>query len=126
MLVISYHILLETLMLSTCFYANQGKPSPSLDLNGCPNPAIGQWEEAYALCMVTTHETNTNYRCQLGVRIAQLRAEKGMSQRQFALVLELDRVTLNHIESGQGNPTLGTLERIADGLGISLPELLNA
>ena len=76
--------------------------------------------------MATSQKANTSYRRQLGVRIAQLRAGKGMSQRQFALVLELDRVTLNHIESGQGNPTLGTLERIADGLGISLSELLNA
>ena len=81
--------------------------------------------EAYALCMSTTQKANAEYRRKLGVRIAQLRAEKGLSQRQFALVLELDRVTLNRIESGQGNPTLGTLERIAGGLDLSLPDLLN-
>lgn len=68
--------------------------------------------------------TNEEFRRQLGVRIAQLRAIKGMSQRKFALVLELDRVTLNRIESGHGNPTLSTLERIADGLDVSIQELL--
>ena len=67
---------------------------------------------------------NAEFRRQLGLTIASLRAEKGISQRQFALVLELDRVTLNRIESGRGNPTLGTLERIADGLDLTLPELL--
>lgn len=60
----------------------------------------------------------------LGVRIAQLRSAKGLSQRRFALVLELDRVTLNRIEAGKGNPTLDTLARIAQGLDISIEELL--
>ena len=69
--------------------------------------------------------SNAEFRRQLGLRIAALRAKKGMSQRQFALVLELDRVTLNRIEAGVGNPTLGTLERIADGLEISLVDLLS-
>ena len=69
---------------------------------------------------------NEEYRRLLGLRIAQLRAQKGMSQRKFALVLELDRVTLNRIESGKGNPTLSTLERIAEGLDITLESLLAA
>lgn len=75
--------------------------------------------------MENIQDLNEEFRKQLGVRIATLRAEKGMSQRQFALVLELDRVTLNRIESGQGNPTLLTLERIAEGLDVSLEELMS-
>ena len=73
---------------------------------------------------ISTDTHNAEFRKQLGVRIAALRAEAGLSQRQFALMLELDRVTLNRIESGSGNPTVGTLERIASGLGLSLTELL--
>lgn len=68
--------------------------------------------------------SNEETRRNIGLRIAKLRAAKGLSQRKFALVLELDRVTLNRIESGKGNPTLGTLERIAEGLDITLKELL--
>lgn len=59
----------------------------------------------------------------LGLRIAHLRDRKGLSQRQFAMQLELDRVTLNQIESGTGNPTLETLVRIADGLGADIEDL---
>lgn len=47
-----------------------------------------------------------------------------MSQRRFALVIELDRVTLNRIEAGKGNPTLGTLASIAEGLDVNLRDLL--
>ena len=74
--------------------------------------------------MANVQKANAEFRRKLGVRIAQLRAEKGLSQRKFALVLELDRVTLNRIESGHGNPTLDTLERIAAGLGLPVSELL--
>lgn len=68
--------------------------------------------------------TYLNFKRDLGIRIAQLRSERGMSQRKFALVLELDRVTLNRIEAGKGNPTIDTLARIAQGLDVNLEELL--
>lgn len=60
---------------------------------------------------------------QLGLRISHLREQMGISQRQFALHLGLDRVTLNQIESGKGNPTLETLARIAWGLDKELSDL---
>ena len=68
--------------------------------------------------------TYIDFKRDLGIRIAQLRSERGMSQRKFALVLELDRVTLNRIEAGKGNPTIDTLARIAQGLDVNLEELL--
>jgi transcriptional regulator with XRE-family HTH domain len=71
-------------------------------------------------------EAYSDYKRDLGVRIARLRAERGMSQRKFALVLELDRVTLNRIEAGKANPTIDTLARIAEGLGVSITELLQS
>lgn len=39
-------------------------------------------------------------------------------------MIGLDRVTLNKIESGFGNPTIKTLGRIAVGLGVEIQELL--
>ena len=62
-------------------------------------------------------------RQRLGVRIASLRMERGLSQRALAASLGLDRPTLNAIESGTGNPTFETLCRIADGLGVKLNAL---
>ena len=74
--------------------------------------------------MAYDDEAYIGFKRDLGIRIAQLRSERGMSQRRFALVLELDRVTLNRIEAGKGNPTIDTLARIAQGLDVSLEELL--
>ena len=74
--------------------------------------------------MAYDDEAYIDFKRDLGIRIAQLRSERGMSQRRFALVLELDRVTLNRIEAGKGNPTIDTLARIAQGLDVSLEELL--
>lgn len=59
----------------------------------------------------------------LGLRISHMRKERGISQRQLALNLKLDRVTLNQIESGKANPTLETLVRIAGGLDKTVEEL---
>lgn len=62
----------------------------------------------------------------VGTRIANVRESQGLSQRRFSLMIELDRVTLSRIESGIGNPTIETLQRIADGLSIDVAELFVA
>lgn len=46
-----------------------------------------------------------------------------MSQRKLALMLDLDRVTLNRIEAGTANPTVETLAGIAEGLDVELEDL---
>lgn len=54
---------------------------------------------------------------------ALLRAERerqGKTLRDMAAELGLSNPTLFHYESGQGNPTLGKLEEIAAGYGITL------
>lgn len=59
-------------------------------------------------------------KAQLGIRIANMRQGCGYSQRFFSSMIGLDRVTLNRIERGEGNPTLETLIRISDGLDIDV------
>ncbi|HAD95759.1 MAG TPA: XRE family transcriptional regulator [Cryomorphaceae bacterium] len=60
----------------------------------------------------------------LGARIKQLREEKGLDQKAFAFDCEIGRTQLYMIENGKTNPQLLTLMKIANGLEISLQELL--
>ncbi len=60
----------------------------------------------------------------LGERIKDLREEKGFDQKSFAFFCEIGRTQLYMIENSKTNPRLLTLIRIAQGLNISIDELL--
>lgn len=62
----------------------------------------------------------------LGAKIKQLREEKGIDQKSFAFDCEIGRTQLYMIEKGRTNPRLLTLMKIADGLEISVSELLKS
>ena len=62
----------------------------------------------------------------LGAKIKQLREEKGIDQKSFAFDCEIGRTQLYMIENGRTNPRLLTLMKIADGLEISISELLRS
>ena len=47
-----------------------------------------------------------------------------MSQGDICRALGFDRAQMSNIEAGKGNPTLSTIERIAQALGVSSDELL--
>lgn len=59
---------------------------------------------------------NTSLKTQLGENVARLRAEAGISQGSFALMVGVSRQYLIDIENGRANPTVDMLERIAGGL----------
>jgi len=58
-----------------------------------------------------------------GRRVRQLRLKKGLSQEALAEKAELDRAHLSGIERGTENPTLFTVQQIADALGTTLEKL---
>lgn len=60
----------------------------------------------------------------LGLRIKQLRAEKEITQEELADRCDLFRTYMSRIESGLANPTLTVLHTLAQGLDVSLIELL--
>lgn len=60
----------------------------------------------------------------MGNNLRQLRQEAKLSQAKFALMIGLDRSNYSEIESGIGNVTIDTLEKIAEGLQVSLSDLL--
>ena len=60
----------------------------------------------------------------LGKNIKSIREQKKMSQGDICRALGFDRAQMSNIESGKGNPTLATIEKIAQALGIASDELL--
>ena len=56
----------------------------------------------------------------IGQRIRQLRDSRGMTQSQLQARSRVSRSYLSRIESGQMTPSLGTLEKISEALGVGL------
>lgn len=59
----------------------------------------------------------------LGKRIKGLRTSMGLSQEKFALSINMDRTYFASVESGKRNISITNIEKIANGLGITLEEL---
>ena len=60
----------------------------------------------------------------LGKNIKRIREQKNMSQGDICREVGFDRAQMSNIESGKGNPTLATIEKIARALGVTSDELL--
>ena len=56
----------------------------------------------------------------IGQRIRQLRESRSMTQSQLQARSRVSRSYLSRIESGQMTPSLGTLEKISEALGVGL------
>ncbi len=61
---------------------------------------------------------------QVGHRIAELRAERGVSQRRLAAALDVDPSALSRIESGERGLAVGELVAAAEFLGVDTDALL--
>ena len=59
----------------------------------------------------------------IGTRIRELRKETGLSQEKFAAKIGMDRTYFASVELGKRNISIVNLEKIADGLDVSLSEL---
>ncbi len=70
--------------------------------------------------MTTRTNTSRNGQQQLGVRIKELRRERGWSQRRLAQKCGLNRAHVGTLESGHSDVQLLTLLKIAKGLGVPL------
>ena len=60
----------------------------------------------------------------LGENLRKLRLKKNMSQGDLATALSVDRAYISNIENGRMNPTLSTLEKIAEALDILIKDLV--
>ncbi|MEU1800923.1 helix-turn-helix transcriptional regulator [Streptomyces sp. NPDC019937] len=59
-----------------------------------------------------------------GDRLRELRTWRNLTQEKLAERAEMDRQAMNRIEQGHQAPSLDTLIRIADALGVPLAELV--
>ena len=56
--------------------------------------------------------------------VAERRAQMGISQERLALNAELDRTFVGKVEQGKHSPSLGSLFKLAQGLGMTPDELV--
>ena len=61
-------------------------------------------------------------RVRIGLRIKQLRADKHLTQEALATRIKLSRSYLAEVETGKRNISAVNIERVCDGLGISISE----
>lgn len=59
----------------------------------------------------------------IGARIRELRTQLGISQEKFAIKIGMDRTYFASVELGKRNVSIVNIEKIANGLGVSLSEL---
>ena len=60
----------------------------------------------------------------LAIRIKELRDQKGISQEELAHRAGLSRTGMGFVETGKRWPRLDTLMKVAQGLNITVDELL--
>jgi len=60
---------------------------------------------------------------QLGQKIQDQRKKLGLSQEKFALQIGMDRTYFASVEAGKRNISVQNIQKISDGLGVSLSEL---
>ncbi len=64
-----------------------------------------------------------NVKQMIGIRIAELRNNKGLTQEQLASVMEISSKYLSSIERGKENPTLNTIIKLSESLDVNLEEI---
>lgn len=68
---------------------------------------------------------NNDYISKLGRRIKKLRTEKGLTYTDVSVKCGIDEGNIRRLERGDTNPTITTLLKIADGIGVKLSELID-
>lgn len=61
----------------------------------------------------------------VGKRIRELRNKLGVSQEEFADMVDLDRTYITSVECGKRNISIVNIEKIAKALNVTLSEFFN-
>jgi transcriptional regulator with XRE-family HTH domain len=61
---------------------------------------------------------------QVATQVREIRRARHLSQRQLAGRMQVPRTYISKIENGKAIPTLGSLERLAQALGVDVSQLV--
>lgn len=70
--------------------------------------------------------TELNAQMRVGLRVKELRAERGVSQETFANSIGMSRTYFAEVEVGRRNISIENIDRIAAGFGVSLREFFDS
>lgn len=59
----------------------------------------------------------------VGKKIAEIRKKRDVTQEELAAMAKLNRAYVGYIERGERNPSIQTIEKIADVLKVEIHEL---
>lgn len=76
------------------------------------------WEEGTEVKRI--EESDLDLNSLLALNLVQTRDRTGMTQKQLAETTGIYQADISKIERGLANPSLSTLQRLADGLGAKL------
>ncbi len=62
----------------------------------------------------------------LARNVRRLRRARGLSQDELADAVGIQTAAISHIENRRGNPTLVTIELLADALGVRFTDLFRS
>ena len=72
-----------------------------------------------------TTKNKTQLLTEIGNRIRLKREEKNLSQQDLAALCNFEKANMSRLEAGRTNPTISTLFKISQALGIKLTDLLD-
>ncbi len=103
----------------------QFKPSNSL-CRRCHRPL--EIEESARLGPIAVESLPADPSTEAGLKVASqvklIRRARHLSQRQLAGRMQVPRTYISKIENGKAIPTLGSLERLAEALGVDVRQLV--
>ncbi|WP_111308859.1 helix-turn-helix domain-containing protein [Confluentibacter sediminis] len=70
-------------------------------------------------------EKDKIYLKKIGKNISKLRKAKKLTQEEVCTELDMDKPYLSSIENGRQNPTLLTLKKLADAIGVKANDFLD-
>ena len=65
-----------------------------------------------------------NLRRNLAANLRRLRTERGLSQDDFAALVDVHRTYINHLEGAKRSPTIDVIEKMMKRLEVSITDLL--